>query len=154
LSHSDLPVRAVCFGLLSGCSVPAVLSRLDFPGSRLQAVLYGPDSPVLEVAFCLHCLLSLFLLIHWLSCPGCLVLTCPGSHFLVSYNSILLWLSYPSSPVLAALSWQSCPGSPVLDYPGCPVLAVLSWQACPGSCVLAVRSWQSCPGSPVLTVLS
>jgi hypothetical protein len=40
-------------------------------------------------------------------------------------TSMMQVMSYPISPVLAALSGPSCPGSPVLDpCPGSPVLAV------------------------------
>jgi hypothetical protein len=59
--------------------------------------------------------------------------------------SCLILLVLSSSPVLAALPWQSCPGSP-------PVLAALSRQSCPGSPVLAVWSLQSFSGSPALSV--
>ncbi len=93
--------------------------------------------------------------------------------------AVLYLLSFPRSPVLVVISWQSCPGSPVLavqywlSCPGCP--AVLSRHSCPGCPEMAVLSWQPfpddpfweimtvfffwlscpvCPGCPVLSVLS
>jgi hypothetical protein len=60
-----------------------------------------------------------------------------------------LWLSSPFCPalavlLLAVLSWQPCPDSPVLvamsgqSWPSSPVLASLSRQPCPGSYARAV----------------
>ncbi len=112
----------------------------------------------------------------------CLVLAAP---FLRSCSGcpliyIVAWLWSLGSSVQAALSWESCPGLPVLEvilcslflpvpfrrvpfwlycssYPfsGCPlILTILSWLPS-----LALLSWQSCPGSLVsaslvLSVLS
>jgi hypothetical protein len=70
----------------------------------------------------------------------------------------------PNSPVLAVLAWKSYHGSfvqfvlfaclirPVacwLSLSGCPLLSVL-----PGCLLLAVLSFQPCPNSPVRTVTS
>jgi hypothetical protein len=96
--------------------------------------------------------------------------------------SVLPWQFYPSSPVLAALSWQSlswqaCPGIPdpailsCLFYPACPILAVplwlpvlcpvlvalswpsfVHWLSYPSSPVPAALFWLPCPGRHVLDV--
>jgi hypothetical protein len=70
--------------------------------------------PVLPVPLCL-------------SRSGCLT---QAVLFWLSFPIFLPRLSYPSSPVLVALSGQS--------YPGSPIRAVLSWHPCPGSPFLAV----------------
>ncbi len=74
-----------------------------------------------------------------------LCLSCSGffSGWLVlAVLSVLFCLSYPDSPVLAALSlsWQFSPN--------CPVLMVLSWQSC-----FAVLFCLSCSASNVLPVM-
>jgi hypothetical protein len=71
-----------------------------------------------------------------MSCFGCPILL------------VLPWLSFPSSPVVVALSWRSCPGRPdrvilfCLSFSACPV-PVLSWLS---------YNWQSCSVCLVLPV--
>jgi hypothetical protein len=129
----------------SSCPVMNVLSFLSCPGCLiLSALSWQPCSASLAAHGCpvsfpvLPVLFSLFYFACHvlLSSPACPVLPvlsgCP-------ILSVLPWLSYTSSHVLAALCWQSSAFSPVL-------------RSCAGSPVLAVRCWQSCAGSPVLTV--
>jgi hypothetical protein len=108
--------------------------------------------------------LSLPVLFHLLS-HTCLC-ACPvlSVTFWVSRLEVLFWLcvfliifSFPSCPgflVLAGLSWQPCPSSPVFR-------AVLSWQCCPGSLVLSAlfRLFRfaypfclSCSACPIMNV--
>jgi hypothetical protein len=124
----------------SSCPVMNVLSFLSCPGCLiLSALSWQPCSASLAAHACpvsfpvLPVLFSLFYFACHvlLSSPACPVLPvlsgCP-------ILSVLPWLSYTSSHVLAALCWQSSAFSPVL-------------RSCAGSPVLAVRCWQSCAGS-------
>ncbi len=81
------------------------------------------------------------------SCPcpvQVLSKSCPGSHCHVS-------------PVLAVMSWRSCPGNHVLAIVSWhPVLAVLpyslSWSSCPAGLFLPVLFYLSCSACHVLPV--
>ncbi len=69
---------------------------------------------------------------HCLSCSGCPILAVPPCHlFWKSFLAALSWQSCSGNPILAVLSWQSyfaCPLLPVnfcLTRSVCPVLAIL-----------------------------
>ncbi len=58
------------------------------------------------------------------------------------FSYLVFWLSCPSRPALAVLSF--------LSWPGCIFKAILSRQSCPNCPVLAILFWLSCPGCPAL----
>ncbi len=107
---------------------------------KRRLVLFPPFmSMLLRHATCLWCISMQH--VH-ASCPCCAAFSM--LHVLIVLPccmSVLHAMSYPIIPVLAALSWQFCPGS--------SVLAALSSVLAALSSVLAVLSGQSCPGSPV-----
>jgi hypothetical protein len=138
LSCGYCPESPVLADLLSlscfACPVLAVLFWLYHSGCLILAVLFY--SPVLAVSFCL--LLSV---LRWLSYPNSPVLAdlsclthsgCPVLNvlFLLSLFWLsLFWLFISGRPFLLDLFYLSDPNS--------PVLAALSWQSCP-----EILSWQ------------
>ncbi len=129
---------------LFGSHVGAVLHWQPCPGVVTLSWHFRPNSPVLAVLFSLFCPACPFLS-SWKSC-----LSCSSSPVLVS--SLFC-------PILAALSWQPCPGSPVLEdlfcllCPAYPILAVWLWPSCSGCPFLAILLWLSFSGCPLLSVL-
>jgi hypothetical protein len=91
---------------------------------------------VLLVLFCLSHSGCPFLAVLFYSCPIIMAVLYAGYPLL----SDLPWLSYTTSPVLAALSWQF--------RPCCPVQMVLSLQSCFGSLLLPVLFCLSCSVCP------
>jgi hypothetical protein len=100
LSHSGCPVLAVWFLIsCASCYVLTILACCPLlsvlPGCLILEVLcWQPCPSICGIPIVLPVLsfLSHFDSLIWLSCSSCLVL------------AVLFWLSYPSSPVLAALS--------------------------------------------------
>jgi hypothetical protein len=158
-SCSACPVLAVLLRLSSPfCPLLTVLPWVSYPGNPVppfQSCLPCSACPVLSVHFCVSCsacpvlpvlfclpvLPVLFPVLFWLLFSGCPVLFCPLHFFLPK-------LSYPSSHVLAVLTWKSCPGSPFLA-----VFFCLSCSARPGRAVLFCLSGTACPVLPVLFCL-
>ncbi len=161
-----LPVQISCLApsvlFCLSCSVfllPGLFCRSFFlavppsqscPGCPLPAVMCwqpGPANPVQAVLSWQHCLFCLFCsdgpslpwpALFYLSCLCCPILTVMSNR-----------LSYPSSPILATLSGQSCQAS--------PLRAALSWQSCYSAChaasaLLRVLFCLSCFTCPVLPV--
>ncbi len=123
----DGPALEFCLG----STVLSVLIWQSCTGNPVLAVLYlqsRHDNPVLHAC-------SVLLVPIALSRSGCPVLAVLFSLSWVSFPFYSALTDYPSSPVLAGLSWQPWSGSPVLavtfwkSYHG--ILFCLFFSACP-----------------------
>jgi hypothetical protein len=155
---------------MSGCPfyVPTTLSRIicQIDLSKLSCL----KSPVCTSRmYCYGCPATIVL--SWLSCPSCPVLTCPSTLAKTAVLSLLscsdcLVIQYcPGCLVFAVLSLLSCSGHCVsvltrlvwpvarLTRPSYPVPNILPRLSCPG-CAPVVLSLLTCPGCPVPVNLS